>query len=96
MAERLCDRDRRNVTEKNFLNQERGQRDSESQALRKTLALYLRNWKKGYCAGRRERIINILEGKMKEEVYLTTLELISTSGFIKIMSIIWMPFIFLS
>ena len=28
---------------------------------------------------------------MKEEVYLTTFELIHTHGFIKIMSIIWMP-----
>ena len=30
---------------------------------------------------------------MKEEVYLTTFELIHTYGFIKIMSIIWMPLI---
>ena len=30
---------------------------------------------------------------MKEEVYLTTLELLYTYGFIKIMSFIWLPFI---
>lgn len=30
---------------------------------------------------------------MKEEVYLTTFELIHTYGFLKIMSIIWLPFI---
>lgn len=30
---------------------------------------------------------------MKEEVYLTTFELLHTHGFMKIMSIIWMPFI---
>lgn len=30
---------------------------------------------------------------MKEEVYLTTFELMHTYGFIKIMSIIWMPLI---
>ena len=30
---------------------------------------------------------------MKEEVYLTTFELMHTYGFIKIISIIWMPFI---
>ena len=30
---------------------------------------------------------------MKEEVYLTTLELLYTCGFIKIMSLIWFPFI---
>ena len=29
---------------------------------------------------------------MKEEVYLTTFELINSYGFIKMMSIIWMPF----
>ena len=29
---------------------------------------------------------------MKEEMYLTTFELLHTSGFIKLMSIIWMPF----
>ena len=28
---------------------------------------------------------------MKEEVYLTTFELLHTHGFMKIMSIIWMP-----
>ena len=28
---------------------------------------------------------------MKEEMYLTTFELLHTSGFIKLMSIIWMP-----
>lgn len=30
---------------------------------------------------------------MKQEVYLTTFELLHTYGFLKIMSIIWMPFI---
>ena len=30
---------------------------------------------------------------MKEEVYLTTFELLHTYGFMKLMSIIWMPFI---
>ena len=30
---------------------------------------------------------------MKEEVYLTTFELIHTYGFMKLMSIIWMPLI---
>lgn len=30
---------------------------------------------------------------MKEEVYLTTFELLHTHGLIKIISIIWMPFI---
>ena len=29
---------------------------------------------------------------MKEEIYLTTFELINSYGFIKMMSIIWMPF----
>lgn len=30
---------------------------------------------------------------MKQEVYLTTFELLHTYGFLKLMSIIWMPFI---
>lgn len=30
---------------------------------------------------------------MKQEVYLTTFELIHAYGFLKLMSIIWMPFI---
>ena len=30
---------------------------------------------------------------MKQEVYLTTFELLHTYGFLKLMSIIWMPLI---
>ena len=30
---------------------------------------------------------------MRQEVYLTTFELLHTYGFLKLMSIIWMPFI---
>ena len=30
---------------------------------------------------------------MKQEVYLTTFELLHTYGFFKLISIIWMPFI---
>lgn len=71
MAMRLCDQDRRNITNKNIvLGSEQSSEGVTGDKLRKSLALYLRNWKKGYCKGRRERIISMLEPNIMDDMFL--------------------------